>query len=73
MLPSLHAYMGSDESQFNVSLTTRDKGAGQCCYCCCCVPYCPRMLVDIIIRDKLRPMREHGSVLLYVHGNQKAR
>ena len=25
------------------------------------------------IRDKLRPMREHGSVLLYVHGNHKAR
>ena len=25
------------------------------------------MSVDIIIRDKLRPMREHGSVLLYVH------
>ena len=25
------------------------------------------------IRDKLRPMPKHGSVLLYVHGNQKAR
>ena len=25
------------------------------------------------IRDKLRPMGEHGSVLLYVHGNRKAR
>ena len=31
------------------------------------------MSVGIIIRDKLRPMREHGSVLLYVHGNHKAR
>jgi len=25
------------------------------------------------IRDKLRPTREHGSILLYVHGNRKAR
>ena len=25
------------------------------------------------IRDKLRPVRDHGSILLYVHGNQKAR
>ena len=25
------------------------------------------------IRDKLRPMREHGSMLFYVHGNHKAR
>ena len=25
------------------------------------------------IRDKLRPMCEHGLMLLYVHGNQKAR
>ena len=25
------------------------------------------------IRDKLKPMREHGSVLLYVHGKHKAR
>ena len=25
------------------------------------------------VRDKLRPMREHGSILLYDHGNQKAR
>ena len=25
------------------------------------------------IRDKLRPMPKHGSVNLYVHGNQKAR
>ena len=25
------------------------------------------------IRDKLRPVREHGSVLLYAHGNRKAR
>ena len=25
------------------------------------------------IRDKLRPMRKHGSVLLYFHGNHKAR
>ena len=25
------------------------------------------------IRDKLRPMREHGPILLYVHGNQMAR
>ena len=25
------------------------------------------------IRDKLRPMREHGSINLYVHGSQKAR
>ena len=25
------------------------------------------------VRDKLRPMREHGSVLLCVHGNHKAR
>ena len=31
------------------------------------------MLVSIIIRDKLRPMREHGSIWLYVHGNLKAR
>ena len=23
--------------------------------------------------DKLRPMRDHGSINLYVHGNQKAR
>ena len=23
------------------------------------------------IRDKLRPMREHGSILLYVHGNHR--
>ena len=27
------------------------------------------MSVDIILRDKLRPMREHGSILLYVHGS----
>ena len=25
------------------------------------------------IRDMLRPVREHGSVLLYIHGNHKAR
>ena len=25
------------------------------------------------IRDKLRPMSKHGSINLYVHGNQKAR
>ena len=25
------------------------------------------------IRDKVRPMPRHGSILLYVHGNQKAR
>ena len=25
------------------------------------------------IRDKLRPMQEHGSILLYVHGNREAR
>ena len=25
------------------------------------------------IRDKLRPMRQHGSVNLYVHGNRKAK
>ena len=25
------------------------------------------------IRDKLRPVREHGSALLYAHGNHKAR
>ena len=25
------------------------------------------------IRDKLRPMHEHGSMLLYVHGNHEAR
>ena len=31
------------------------------------------MSADIIIRDKLIPTREHGSVLLYVHGNHKAR
>ena len=24
-------------------------------------------------KDKLRPMREHGSILLYVHGNYEAR
>ena len=30
---------------------------------------------DVIwhIRDKLWPMPKHGSVILYVHGNQKAR
>ena len=28
--------------------------------------------VDIIVRDKLWPMRVHGSVLLYVHRNRKA-
>ena len=28
--------------------------------------------VDIIIGDKLRPIRKHGSTLLYVHRNQKA-
>ena len=33
----------------------------------------PRVSADIIIRDKLRPTREHGSILLYVHGNHKAR
>ena len=31
------------------------------------------MSVDIIIRDKLRPMPKHGSVLRYVHRNRKAR
>ena len=31
------------------------------------------MSADIIIRNKLRPTREHGSILLYVHGNHKAR
>ena len=31
------------------------------------------MSLTQIIRDKLRPMREHGSMLLYVHGNHKAR
>ena len=25
------------------------------------------------IRDKLWPMQKHGSIILYVHGNQKAR
>ena len=25
------------------------------------------------ITEKLRPMSEHGSILLYVHGNHKAR
>ena len=29
--------------------------------------------VDWHIRDKLRPKREHGSILLYVHGNHEAR
>ena len=38
-----------------------------------CRASCPQMSVDIIIGDKLRPMREHGSVLLYVHRNRKAR
>ena len=38
-----------------------------------CVAWCPRMWVDIIIRNKLRPTREHGSILLYVHGNHKTR
>ena len=33
---------------------------------------CPRMSVDIIIRDKLWPMPKHGSMLLYVHRNRKA-
>ena len=33
----------------------------------------PRVSADIIIRNKLRPTREHGSLLLYVHGNHKAR
>ena len=28
--------------------------------------------VDIIIRDKLLPMRVHGSILLYIHRNRKA-
>ena len=33
------------------------------------------MSSDVIwhIRDKLWPMPKHGSVILYVHGNQKAR
>ena len=30
------------------------------------------MSVDIIIRDKLRPMLKHGSILLYVLENHKA-
>ena len=29
--------------------------------------------VDWHIRDKLKPMPKHGSILLYVHGNQKVR
>ena len=35
---------------------------------CCLMP----SDVGWCIRDKLRPMREHGSVLLYVHWNHKA-
>ena len=33
------------------------------------------MSSDVIwhIRDKLWPMPKHGSIILYVHGNQKAR
>ena len=36
---------------------------------------CCLMSSDVgwLIRDKLRPMREHGSLLLYVHGNHEAR
>ena len=36
---------------------------------------CCLMSLDVgwHIRDKLRPVREHGSILLYIHGNQKAR
>ena len=30
-------------------------------------------LTYYVARDKLRPMREHSSVLLYVHGNHEAR
>ena len=30
-------------------------------------------LTYYIIGDKLRPMREHGSVLFYVHGNHESR
>ena len=29
--------------------------------------------VDIFTRDKLRPVPKHGSIILGVHGNQKAR
>ena len=36
----------------------------------CCLM--SRVSVDNI-RDKLRPMPKHGSILLYVHGNQKDR
>ena len=46
--------------------------ANSCCCCRCCL-----MSSDVgrRIRDnKLRPMREHGLILLYVHGNRhKAR
>ena len=36
---------------------------------------CCLMSSDVVwhIWDKLRPMPKHGSILLYVHGNQKAR
>ena len=52
-----------------------------CCYrCYCCIFFfllllCCLMSSDIgwHIRDKLRPMRAHGSILLCVHGNRKAR
>ena len=33
---------------------------------------CPLTFL-LLIWDNLRPMREHGSILLYVHGNHKAR
>ena len=39
------------------------------------VQLCCLMSMDVIwhIRDKLRPMCKHGSILLYVHRNHKAR
>ena len=52
----------------------------QCLHDLCCVQFlfffkCCLMSSDVRshIRDKLRPMREHGSIVPDVHGNQKAR
>ena len=56
-----HASLSSNHKGLPVSTTTWVK---------CCL-----MSSDVSwhIRDKLWPMPKHGSIILYVHGNQKAR
>ena len=41
--------------------------------CSSCLQVLSVLTVGGHVRNKPRPMRERGSILLYIHGNQKAR